>query len=236
MKRIPFLLGLALIILTLTRVADFTGAGTTTHYTILAWAFASGLTISVFTSAYFMNWKSTRSPALWILVFCLFADGLFNFFETVRWSIEIGMWNQTVQLAEGVEIPIYRIGHTLYGLSPTVLAAMLGWLAQKTEGLGNKRRRDGFIAMLKAELIAWLRDDPAEPAIKTSQESANQSQSGAEALQDDAEQSQDIAEQSQDIAEQSHECEYCGKQFATPQAVAAHKRFCEHYKSQKEQK
>jgi uncharacterized SAM-binding protein YcdF (DUF218 family) len=153
MRRIPFFLGLAFILVTVSRVADFAGG------TVLAWSMAIGLTFSVFISAYFLDWERPRIAAMLCLAFFLVVDTAFNLGETLKWSVESGRWDFSLPLGTYgpyvFAFPIYRVADFVYGLFPTTSAALLGWLARKVDRIGVGRKM-GFVDTVKAELLKWL--------------------------------------------------------------------------------
>jgi hypothetical protein len=129
MKRLPLLLALLFITVTIRRVADFSGGDG------LAWTTAIGLAAGVYVSAYLTGYATTQKPAWVALVLFILLDGFFNEAETINWSVKMGRWNATVQLFGDSQLWLYRIADPIYGLFPTISAAVLGWLSRYTDKL-----------------------------------------------------------------------------------------------------
>ena len=149
MKRLPLILGLIFISVTVHRVAVFSGGG------FNGWAVALALAVGVFLSAYFSEMKTTSKPALVALVAFVIVDGLFNVSEVLRWSVEVGRWNFYLEFSEGFGIYIYRLADPLYGIFPTIAAAMLGWLSKSAERM-IVSRKGSWKDRLMNGLVSWL--------------------------------------------------------------------------------
>jgi len=202
MKRLPLILGLIFISVTVHRVASYSGGG------FNGWAIALALAIGVFLSAYFTEMKTTVRPALFMLVFFVVVDGLFNLNEVLKWSVEQGRWNFTLQLWSSTSLYIYRISDPIYGIFPTLAAAMLGWLSKATERLIVSRKGNWKDRLLNG-MTDWLLG------------STEQTHANAHATHKDK-----VSE-----LPQAFLCESCEREFATVQALSAHLRFCEAYQA-----
>lgn len=197
MKKVPYLLALGFIGITIIRVSRFVSDGS------LAWSFigilfAIMLALSVFTSSYFTGYVKTRKSAFIALCFFVLIDGYFNFIETLVWSVEVGRWDFAIQFGS-IEMHIYRFADAIYGLFPTIAAALLGWLTRKVTMLPPGKRK-GFTEIL-LNLFT-----PSE---------AGQSHENAQAISKANKQST-----------KTYPCKICKREFATIQALSAHMRFC----------
>lgn len=203
MKRLPLILGLIFISVTVHRVALFSGGG------FNGWAVALALAIGVFLSAYFSEMKTTSKPALFALIAFVLVDGLFNVSEVLRWSVEQGRWDFALKFSESASIYIYRVADPLYGIFPTLAAAMLGWLSKATEKLIVNRKINWKDRLLNG-VVDWLLG------------STEQTHANAHASHMQIKKSQSI-----------FLCEACEREFNTVQALSAHMRFCELHKNGK---
>jgi hypothetical protein len=160
MKRLPLILGLIFISVTVHRVALFSGGG------FNGWIVALGLAIGVFLSAYFSELKTTSKPALVALVAFVLVDSLFNVSEVLKWSVEQGRWDFTLKFSEQTSIYIYRISDPIFGIFPTLAAALLGWLSKSTERLIVNRKGNWKDRLLNG-FITWIfgNDSETVPAI-----------------------------------------------------------------------
>jgi hypothetical protein len=158
MKRLPLILGLIFISVTVHRVALFSGGG------FNGWAVALALAIGVFLSAYFTEMKTTSKPALVALVAFVLVDGLFNVSEVLKWSVEQGRWDFALKFSEQSSIYIYRFADPLYGIFPTLAAAMLGWLSKAAEKLIVNRKANWKDRLLNG-VTDWLLGD-AQPTAQ----------------------------------------------------------------------
>jgi hypothetical protein len=149
MKRLPLILGLIFISVTVHRVALFSGGG------FNGWAVALALAIGVFLSAYFSEMKTTSKPALVALIAFVVVDGLFNVSEVLKWSVEQGRWDFALKFSEETSIYIYRFADPLYGIFPTLAAAMLGWLSKSAEKL-IVSRKGSWKDRLANGLVNWF--------------------------------------------------------------------------------
>lgn len=135
-RTLPRYLGAIFILLTVSRVAQFSGGG------FQAWVFSLGLALAVFVSAYYTGYKGTRRVAWPILILVLAVDLAFNFTEVIRWSTTEGRWDEWVQVTEDWGFWLYRIPDGLFGATPTLASAMLGILYQRV-GVTFKRSSGG---------------------------------------------------------------------------------------------
>lgn len=167
MKRLPLILGLIFISVTVHRVALFSGGG------FNGWAVALALAVGVFLSAYFSEMKTTSRPALVSLVAFVLVDGLFNVSEVLKWSVEQGRWDFAIKFSEETSVYIYRFADPLYGIFPTIAAALLGWLSKAAEKIivsrkGNWKDRlmNGFATWLLGTLPEEGNANPKEGSGK----------------------------------------------------------------------
>lgn len=158
MKRLPLLLGLIFISVTVHRVALFSGGG------FNGWSVALALAVGVFLSAYFTEMKTTSKPALVALIAFVLVDGLFNVSEVLKWSVEQGRWDFALKFSEQTSIYIYRFADPLYGIFPTLAAAMLGWLSKAAEKLIVSRKANWKDRLLNGA-TDWLLGG-AQPAAQ----------------------------------------------------------------------
>lgn len=198
MKRLPLILGLIFISVTVHRVASYSGGG------FNGWIVALGLAVGVFLSAYFTEMKTTIKPALLMLVFFVIVDGLFNLNEVLKWSVEQGRWDFALKFSDSTSIYIYRFSDPIYGVFPTLAAAMLGWLSKAAERLMVNRKGNWKDRLLNG-MTDWLLGS-------TEQTHATHMQTHEKALS-------------------VYLCESCEREFATVQALSAHLRFCVAYQA-----
>lgn len=149
MKRLPLILGLIFISVTVHRVALFSGGG------FNGWAVALALAVGVFLSAYFSEMKTTSKPALVALVAFVLVDGLFNVSEVLKWSVEQGRWDFAIKFSEETSVYIYRFADPLYGIFPTIAAAILGWLSKAAEKLIVSRKGSWKDRLLNG-IVTWI--------------------------------------------------------------------------------
>jgi hypothetical protein len=128
MRKLPFFLGLLFVTITVNRIASFMGGGYSGNITAIALASA------VYVSAYYVAPKTTRKPAIVCLIVFGFFDCIFNFGETMKWSVDTGRWAFRLDIGTW-NVPIYQIADIAYGIFPTVAAAMLAYLARSVESI-----------------------------------------------------------------------------------------------------
>lgn len=150
MKRLPFLLGLAFVAVTSTRVADFAGGDK------LAWFYSIGLTGSVFITAYFLDFKTTFRRSTLILGVLILFDTAFNLGETLKWSVESGRWNFVLEFSNGIRIYLYQIADIIYGIFPTIAAVLMAYLAKSVERIPVTHRRGTLKDKVSSALADWL--------------------------------------------------------------------------------
>lgn len=204
MEKLPFYLGLIFIAVTISRVAAFAGGNLT------AWIIAIAIALGVFSLAYNLDKNGKLNKrAFTVLVFLTIVDGLFNFSETIRGSVESGRWDFAMQYGE-TKFHIYRIADFILGIFPTLAASGLAWVAQSLE---KKPRKSASIkAQLQEGFSQYLLNMLPKPAQISSPMQIEPAQSQQEpALMP---------------AISAFLCEECEKEFATVQALNAHKRFC----------
>jgi hypothetical protein len=157
LKRLTPLLAILYISITIFRVSSFAAGNGNFAWQILSLIFATGLALSVLTCSFFAGYDATRRPATIGLIFFVLVDGYFNFVETLMWSVGQGRWDQTIEFA-GQQFYSYRIADIIYGIFPTLAAAMLGYLSRyavqiqdsKPKGLW-KEARAFFISLIAGE-------------------------------------------------------------------------------------
>jgi hypothetical protein len=123
MRKLPYALVATFLTITLARVAEFSGSAMQAGW--LGWPFSIGLGVAVFASAYNLrvhleNSAGEESPlsrnvrrwALVALLLCMAADGAFNLWDVLA----------------SVTAPELQAAAYVYGLFPTVAAAVLGLL------------------------------------------------------------------------------------------------------------
>lgn len=203
MKRLPILLAFGFIGITIVRIASFASDGSW-QWNILGTIFAIMLAMSVYVSSFFLGYAHSRRSAMWSLIFFGLVDIIFNFAETLSWSVQVGRWDTMVDFGFS-QLYIYRLADVIYGLFPTVAAALLGNLVRFVSQIPDGGKHH---ANLWQRLLDY-------------------------ALPSEAEQSHEIAHAKPDANEQlheqsieMHECEWCEREFATVQALSAHMRFC----------
>lgn len=134
MKKLPFLLGLLFVTITVSRIASFMGGG------FLGTLTAVSLALGVYVSAYYVSPKTTRRPAIVCLIVFGFFDCIFNFGETMKWSVDSGRWAFRLDIGN-LRVPIYQIADIAYGIFPTVAAAILAYLARSVERMPSPVQR-----------------------------------------------------------------------------------------------
>lgn len=169
MRKLPTLVAGAFLAIQLQRVADFVSKGLNGG-PVLGWAFALGIAAGVFVSAYWTRQSITRkdgeedkrdrqarSAAWWSLVIFISLDGAFNLAETLRVLIDQGL----------------RVYAVIYGVSPTVAAAVLGSMQGRIDRLPVAPRKSRTGSVLDAVAL-WLErvfavDNPVEAPAATAQ-------------------------------------------------------------------
>jgi len=121
MRRLPTLIAIVFISLTLSRVADYVDAKF--HAGGWSWMFSIGLAAAIFVSAYYTRKtvKDEKTPnrnrryAAWVsLLFFVGADGYFNLAEVLLVADSMSSW--------------FVVGPWIYGLFPTIAAVLMGTL------------------------------------------------------------------------------------------------------------
>lgn len=142
MKKLPLLLSMLFLAITLARVAkfsdDYLQAGG------LGWVFSIALGVAVFAAAYWTRVATTRKQAVAALVLFVSIDAFFNFAH--------------VWLSADTEQPLVAGGAVLYGLFPTLAVALLGWLSgaisRLPPGVGE-RNRNRLEQVFYNRIAAW---------------------------------------------------------------------------------
>lgn len=139
MKRVPKLLAILFIAVTVQRVAGFAGGD------ILAWLFAFGLTIGVYVASYFLRWEKTRWRAALALALFAAADGLFNLSYAYEAAKIAGRWGDI----------IHSVAAVVFGLFPTLAAGVLGWLSAAADQIpiGGRRRSLSVREAIRAKIV-----------------------------------------------------------------------------------
>lgn len=159
-RRIPMLLALLFIVITIDRVASFTGS------TVLSWLFAIGLTVSVFVSAYLLDYDKSKEAARVSLLFFVLVDGMLNLGEVVRWSVDLGRWDRSIGLF-GLNIYLWRMADLVYGVFPTVAVLILGWLSNRASQIPIGRKGKGGITKRLTRFVMeyFNLSDEEEPPV-----------------------------------------------------------------------
>lgn len=152
MKQLPALLAFGFIGITVVRIASFASDGSL-QWNILGTAFAIMLAMSVYVSSFFLGYANSRNAALVAIVFFGAVDITFNFAETLSWSVQSGRWNQTVDFGF-YNLHVYRFADVIYGLFPTMAAALLGYLMKFVSQIPKGKSRPGRRGIF--ELLADL--------------------------------------------------------------------------------
>lgn len=145
MRKLPARLAAFFILITILRVANFAVYGL--KIGTLGYAFAVGLAIGVYASAYFVRFKETRVAAVFGLILFGAGDLWFNEFELMRsLSTEqllppdanfLHFTNES--LIKGMQITA-----VIYGAFPTIAAIVLGYMQSGAEKVGSLKVRQWF--------------------------------------------------------------------------------------------
>ncbi len=204
MKRLPTLLAAVFIVITLVRVASFSGVAMQAGW--LGWVFSIGLGASVYLSAYWMRISAVnrngeedvrsirvRKMAAPALVLFVVADGLFNLWDVLR----------------VVKDPALQGAAYIYGAFPTLAVALLGALQGFVDRIPTppkaQRKRS-----LRIVMVEWI-----DHALNGPQEAEALPQPNVTLLQS--------APIPIDLA---FRCPRCGRKFEKQQGLAAHLRRC----------
>lgn len=213
MRKLPTILAALFILLTLVRVADFSRSAMQAGW--LGWLFSAGLGAAVYGSAYWTRVsamrgdeedrrsRQTRRMAWFALLLFVAADGFFNLSEVRRTVTDPGLYNAA----------------TIYGLFPTLAAALLGALQGFVDRLPHPPQKYNVAVALRVWLIRMI-DPPAEISQAASAANPNL----AEVPQRPAALPQPPAEISQSA--RRYECSAAGCEFSTnsQRSYAAHMR------------
>lgn len=145
MKKVPFLLGLLFITLTISRVAEFFGNDSR------AWLMALALAAAVYACAYLAGFKTSQRSSLIALAIFVIIEGFFNTIETVMWSFETGRWNSQVS-----GFYIYRVADIIYGIFPTIAAGLLAWVAKNADRIPDSSRKGNWKEKLASGISEWF--------------------------------------------------------------------------------
>jgi hypothetical protein len=165
-RKLPTIVAGAFLAIQLQRVADFVGHGLGAG-PFLGWAFAIGIAAAVFTSAYWTRQSITRKDekedkrdvqaqvTAWCsLIVFVSLDGTFNLAETLRVLVD-----QTL-----------RLPAIIYGVSPTVAAAILGMLQGRIDRLPvapRKSRTGSVLDAISAAIVRFFSVEPTEQPAET---------------------------------------------------------------------
>ena len=211
MKRLPTLLAIVFVIITLFRVAQFSGEAMKAGY--LGWLFSIGLGASVFATAYWTRVsavgrngeedprsKRARTTAWISLVLFVCADGAFNL-----WEVQRSVTDTKLQTAAAI-----------YGLFPTLAVALLGALQGFVDRIPTPPRPQRKTG-LRIVIVDWINHTlngtqdtpqvfrPAQPPISLPQPAAH-----VDPIPFDLD----------------FTCADCGRKFEKQQGLAAHMRRC----------
>lgn len=160
MRKSPSRLALFFILITITRVALFVAVGLKIGW--LGYAFAVGLAVGVYVTAYFVRFPQTRLAAgIGLAVFGL-ADLFFNEAELIRsLSAEQLISPDANFIGIGQEFLRYamQISAIVFGAFPTIAAAILGWLqsgAERIVVLKSKAWFGQFGVAIAAKAAKWF--------------------------------------------------------------------------------
>lgn len=203
MRRMPTLLALSFVGITLARVAAL--AGGTLGAGLLGWPFAVGLGLGVYLCSYWLKVSDgkTRAAAMVSLVFFAISDLIFNLSEVYRGMLANGTWNDA----------LLRLAGIVYAAFPTLAVGLLGWLQGNVDRLPPAPMRKGAI-LPRIKLWFAAQIDSATP-----QAAAQDSQMIGAAAQPA------LAAPEAARSLRIYECA-CGRTFASQPSYAAHRRHC----------
>jgi hypothetical protein len=200
MRKLPTILAGLFIAITLARVASFSAEAMQAG--VLGWIFSIGLGLSVYASAYWTRVsassrdgsedkrsRATRIAAWASLILFATADGFFNLAEVLRTVTDSNLRNAAY----------------LYGMFPTLAAALLGALQGYVDRLPVAPQRNNIPAALRAYAVGKLKIPVDAPQLT---EVANaQPQLPAKHTE-----------------QQPYKCVDCERTFAKQNSLAAHMR------------
>lgn len=160
MRKLPTILAGLFLAITLTRVAALAAEGMKAG--VLGWLFSIGLGAGVFTAAYFTRVsaldrngnedrrsRQVRRVAGIALIFFVAADGFFNLIEVLR----------------SVNDPTLTIASWIYGLFPTIAAAIFGSLQGYVDRLPKPPQKYSIGVAARAWVVGLFPQPPAEPEV-----------------------------------------------------------------------
>lgn len=163
MRKLPTALFILFLVITLTRVAQFSASAMAAGW--LGWPFSIGLGLAVFVSAWFTrrhanNPDGTESRAsrnvrawAWLsLVLFVAADGAFNLWDVLQ----------------AVRAPELQAAAWIYGLFPTLAAALLGLLQGVVDKLPAPPAKYSVMLELRRRLVHQLRIPMQDAALPPS--------------------------------------------------------------------
>lgn len=156
MRKAPALLAIGFILITFFRVSMFLSVGMQLGW--LGVSFAIALTCGVYTAAYFTQFRETKLAAFISLVPFAIADLWFNEMEMVRSLAPetlignganfLGFTSQSITTG-------LHVSAVVYGMLPTIFAALLGWLQADVAKVANLNKR-GWLAASCVAIWATL--------------------------------------------------------------------------------
>lgn len=145
MRNNPSRLAIFFVAITIFRVATFAVFGLQIGW--MGYAFAVGLAVGVYLTAYFIRFEESRIPAAIGLAIFLLADMWFNEFENIRTVSTMVLISDEANFL-GLDASSIRTGMQvsalIFGAFPTVAAALLGWLQSGAERVKVLRQRTWF--------------------------------------------------------------------------------------------
>lgn len=160
MRKLPSRLAAFFILITISRVAAFAVLGL--KLGPLGYAFAVGLAVGVYVTAYFARFKETKWISLIMLALFMSADLWFNEFELIRLLSTLDLISPDANFLELDHAALVRgmqISAIAYGAFPTIAAAGLGWLqsgADKVASLKVRRWFGKFGLAIAARIETWF--------------------------------------------------------------------------------
>lgn len=151
MKRVPALLAIGFVLITFFRVSAFLQHGM--QLGVLGISFAIALTAAVYASAYFTQFKESKGWAIVSLVVFGILDLWFNELEMIRsLSPEQLVVEGSSFLAFDAKTieNLLHISALIYGVAPTICAALLGLLQGSVEKVASLNKRGFFATILVA--------------------------------------------------------------------------------------
>ena len=210
MRRLPTILAMTFVVITLARVADLAGGALGAGW--MGWPFAIGLGAGVYLCSYWLKVADdrTRVAALVSLVFFALADLVFNTSEVYRGMLANNTWGDG----------LLRLAGIVYAAFPTVAVGLLGWLQGRVDRLPpSPMRKSAILPRIKLWFAAQI-DATIPQAAEPAPQLAPQNLLVIEAAAQGALAAPDAARRLR-----VYDCA-CGRTFASQPAYAAHRRHC----------